>query len=157
MQHKVNRLAGRVREAGDFEDVLGTGMEHEAPPRIIAQMRDRNEATAIALAEEQSRERRQENISLNTRRDIRCFVMTEAELSSLIIASTLITICSAFPAIMLLLGLGIVIYNPGLKDLVGSAVIGVVVLGLVGGVIASYWRNSIVNTIRNGANFDAQR
>jgi hypothetical protein len=126
-------------------------------PRIIQQMQKRNEAEMVAQEASEARERQQENISLNTRRDIRCYVMTEAELASLLVSSTLISVCSCLPAFMLAVGLMVVIYNPVFKDIVGAAVTGVVVLGVIGNVVAHYWRNSIVKAIRGGANFDAQR
>lgn len=140
-------------------------------PRILMDARQKVERDIdrerAALAEERREledhkralesARAREQVSLNTRRDITCYVMTASELGSLLVADTLMISCSALAAVVCGAGLVAVITRPDLRDIAVSAAVVVATLSSIGFYVSLRWRQTTVRAIRNGGFNDAHR
>lgn len=124
-------------------------MEREA----VARERDELARERAVLANERAAEK----VMLNTQRDIRCYVMTAAELNSLLVADSLVIALMMFQSVTCAAAMVVVLAMPSM-GVAAAAVAGLVfVAGSIGGIIAMRWRAHLVSAIRRGDDHAAVR
>lgn len=155
----MTRANKTTNQSMEMED-----MPNEEKPRVLLDMsqkaerdlvEERRKLTSDRVAFE--RERAAERVHLNTQRDIRCYVMTAAELSSLIVADNLLIAIATFQSLTTVTALGAMVTHPDYTPTALAAAAIVVIGGSIGAVIGFRWRQSIIRAIRNGGRDEAQR
>lgn len=148
-----------MQRARSVED----GMSDEEKPRVLLDMSQKAERDLVEerrrFNEERSvfeRERAAERVHLNTQRDIKCYVMTAAELSALVVADNLLIAIAAFQSLTTVVALVALVVRPEYTPTALAAAAIVVVGGSLGAVIGFRWRQSIIRAIRNGGRDEAK-
>jgi hypothetical protein len=135
------------------------GLPEEDKPRVLMNMTEKVgrdlQREREQLAQDRAdfeRDKNAERVQLNTQRDIKCYVMTFAELSSLIMANNILVAISLFIAVVLLLSITTVVWFPHYTQaaLFSSGLI--TVGGGCGMLIGVTWRSQIIKEIQNFGN-----
>ena len=150
-------MADRPRILMDAREKVERDIDRERSDLVQRARELEERERALERERAQMHAQTREQVSLNTRRDITCYVMTAAELGSLLVADTLMISCAAVAALVCGGGLVAVLVEPGFRDIAMSAAIVVATLSSIGFYVSWRWRKTTVRGIRNGGFTDAHR